>query len=40
MGLAFGLVGQGGDLLASLLKRDAGVKDASRALPGFGASWT
>ncbi len=35
-GLIFGIVGQGGDLVASLLKRDAGLKDASNALPGFG----
>ena len=35
-GLLFGAVGQLGDLLASLLKRDAGVKDAGRSLPGFG----
>jgi phosphatidate cytidylyltransferase len=36
LGAVFGVVGQCGDLLASVLKRDAGVKDASRALPGFG----
>lgn len=36
IGAALGLTGQAGDLLASLLKRDAGLKDASRALPGFG----
>ncbi|MGP1345850.1 MAG: phosphatidate cytidylyltransferase [Phycisphaerales bacterium] len=36
LGALFGAIGQGGDLIASLLKRDAGVKDASRALPGFG----
>jgi phosphatidate cytidylyltransferase len=36
MGLVFGLVGQAGDLFASLLKRDAGIKDAGRRLPGFG----
>ena len=35
-GLIFGVVGQGGDLVASLLKRDAGLKDASKAIPGFG----
>ncbi len=36
MGIVLGLVAQAGDLLASLLKRDAGLKDYSRALPGFG----
>ncbi|MEM1166963.1 MAG: phosphatidate cytidylyltransferase [Planctomycetota bacterium] len=36
IGALFGLVGQGGDLVASMLKRDAGVKDASSLLPGFG----
>lgn len=36
MGAVFGLVGQVGDLLASMLKRDAGVKDAGRGVPGFG----
>lgn len=36
MGVLFGGLGQVGDLSASLLKRDAGVKDAGRALPGFG----
>lgn len=35
-GVLFGLVGQAGDLAASLLKRDAGIKDSSHALPGFG----
>lgn len=35
-GAMLGLVGQAGDLLASLLKRDAGVKDYSQRLPGFG----
>lgn len=35
-GAVFGLLGQAGDLLASLLKRDAGMKDSSRAIPGFG----
>ncbi|MEM6458956.1 MAG: phosphatidate cytidylyltransferase [Planctomycetota bacterium] len=35
-GLLLGLVGQVGDLLASLLKRDAGVKDWAGTIPGFG----
>ena len=30
------LLGQFGDLVASLLKRDAGVKDSGGAVPGFG----
>lgn len=35
-GAAVGLLGQVGDLVASMFKRDAGRKDASRSLPGFG----
>jgi len=35
-GATFGLIGQAGDLMASLFKRDAGMKDASSVLPGFG----
>jgi phosphatidate cytidylyltransferase len=35
-GVLFGLIGQAGDLMASLLKRDAGIKDSGRILPGFG----
>ncbi len=36
LGAALALIGQLGDLLASLLKRDAGIKDSSNVLPGFG----
>jgi len=36
VGGLLGLIGQGGDLAASLFKRDAGRKDSSRVLPGFG----
>lgn len=36
MGATLAVVGQLGDLLASLLKRDAGIKDSSSVLPGFG----
>lgn len=35
-GVLFGLTGQAGDLLASVLKRDARMKDSSHMLPGFG----
>jgi phosphatidate cytidylyltransferase len=35
VGLVLGGIGQLGDLLESLLKRDAGVKDSGK-LPGFG----
>jgi len=35
-GVLLGLVGQFGDLVASLLKRDAGVKDSGGSIPGFG----
>lgn len=36
IGLVLSVVGQCGDLVMSLLKRDAGLKDAGHALPGFG----
>lgn len=35
-GFIFGLVGQFGDLMKSLLKRGAGIKDSSTLLPGLG----
>lgn len=35
-GAAMGLVGQFGDLVASLFKRDAGIKDSGKSIPGFG----
>ena len=35
-GLVLGGVGQLGDLLVSLLKRDAGIKDSGSSIPGFG----
>jgi phosphatidate cytidylyltransferase len=35
-GMAMGAIGQFGDLTASLLKRDAGIKDSGSAIPGFG----
>jgi phosphatidate cytidylyltransferase len=36
IGLLVGLLGPAGDLLESRLKRDAGVKDSARMLPGHG----
>lgn len=35
-GAILALVGQFGDLVASLLKRDAGIKDSGQSIPGFG----
>lgn len=35
-GAALGLIGQAGDLMASVFKRDAGVKDSGDTVPGFG----
>lgn len=36
LGLLLGLVGQIGDLSESLMKRDCGVKDSGKGLPGLG----
>ena len=36
LGVLFGGVGQVGDLLISVFKRDSGIKDASSVLPGLG----
>ena len=35
-GLLMGAIGQLGDLLESLMKRDAEVKDSGSVIPGFG----
>ena len=36
LGIIFGALGQLGDLLISVFKRDSGIKDASSVLPGLG----
>lgn len=36
VGGVLAISGQGGDLLESVLKRDAGIKDSGRSIPGFG----
>ena len=36
LGAVFAIAGQAGDLLESVLKRDAGAKDSGGTIPGFG----
>jgi phosphatidate cytidylyltransferase len=35
-GAVFGVLGQAGDLVESMIKRDAASKDSSSSIPGFG----
>ena len=35
-GMVIGAIGQAGDLLESMMKRDAAVKDSGSIIPGFG----
>ncbi len=35
-GAIFGILGQAGDLVESMIKRDAATKDSSKSIPGFG----
>jgi len=36
LGMIIGVIGQTGDLIESLIKRDAGIKDSSNIIPGHG----
>ncbi|MBN1587331.1 MAG: phosphatidate cytidylyltransferase [Candidatus Omnitrophica bacterium] len=38
LGLVLGVLGQVGDLAESLMKRDCGIKDSGRILPGMGGA--